>query len=67
MKRNVLGWRGKIGWLKASLFSQAILALYFQVMQWLPLGGWNYPPGFTSFGVQVMHGDASGQDFPVVF
>lgn len=50
-------------WLKASLFSQAILALYFQVVQWLPLGRWNYQPGFTPFGVQVMHGDASGQDF----
>src|SRR5687768_10191757 len=53
----------KMKWLKASLFSQAILALYFQVMQWLPLGRWNYQPGFTPFGVQVMHGDASGQDF----
>jgi hypothetical protein len=50
-------------WLKASLFSQAILALYFQVIQWLPLGRWNSQPGFTPFGVQVIHGNATGQDF----
>jgi hypothetical protein len=50
-------------WLKASLFSQAILALYFQVIQWLPLGRWNYQPGFTPFGVQVIHGNATGQNF----
>jgi hypothetical protein len=49
-------------WLTASLFAQAILAVYFQVIQWLPLGRWNYQPGFTPFGVQVIHGRATGQD-----
>ena len=28
-------------WLRTSLFTQAILALYFQAIQWLPLGDWN--------------------------
>lgn len=28
-------------WLRASLFAQAILAFYFQAIQWLPLGDWN--------------------------
>ena len=39
-------------WLRLSLFAQAILALYFQVIQWLPLGSWNYQPehsGLTPF------------------
>ena len=31
-------------WLRASLFTQAILAFYFQAVQWLPLGDWNYQP-----------------------
>ncbi len=52
-----------MNWLRASLFAQAILALYFQVIQWLPLGGWNYQPGFTPFGVEVIHGRAAWQDF----
>lgn len=49
-------------WLRASVFAQAILALYFQVIQWLPLGNWNYQPGFTPFGVEVIHGRATLQD-----
>ena len=28
-------------WLRTSLFAQAILASYFQAIQWLPLGDWN--------------------------
>jgi hypothetical protein len=28
-------------WLRASLFAQVLLALYFQAIQWLPLGDWN--------------------------
>ena len=28
-------------WLRASLVAQAILASYFQAVQWLPLGNWN--------------------------
>jgi hypothetical protein len=49
-------------WLRASLFAQAILALYFQVIQWLPLGSWNYQPGFTPLGVQAIHGRATALD-----
>ena len=47
-------------WLTASLIAQAILAAYVQVIQWLPLGRWNYQPGFTPFAVQVLHGRATG-------
>ena len=39
-------------WLRVSLCAQAILAIYFQVIQWFPLGNWNYQPehpGPTSF------------------
>lgn len=49
-------------WLRVSLFSQAILAGYFQVIQWLPLGGWNYQPGFTPLGVEAIHGRATVRD-----
>jgi hypothetical protein len=49
-------------WLHASLIAQAILALYFQVIQWLPLGRWNRQPGFTPLGVQAMQGHATVQD-----
>jgi hypothetical protein len=49
-------------WLGASLVAQAILALYFQVIQWFPLGRWNYQPGFTPLRVQAIHGRATAQD-----
>ncbi len=49
-------------WLRFSLYSQAILAGYFQVIQWLPLGRWNYQPGFTPLGVDAIHGRATVQD-----
>lgn len=32
-------------WLPASLVTQIILAAYFQVVLWLPLGSWNDQPG----------------------
>lgn len=32
-------------WLKASLVIQIILAVYFQVVVWFPLGSWNDQPG----------------------
>jgi hypothetical protein len=32
-------------WLRASLVTQIILAAYFQVVLWLPLGSWNDQPG----------------------
>src|SRR5512135_2319825 len=49
-------------WLRVSLVSQAILAGYFQVIQWFPLRQWNYQPGFTPLGVEVIHGRATAQD-----
>jgi len=30
-----------VKWLRVSLFAQAALAVYFQAVQWLPLGRWN--------------------------
>ncbi len=49
-------------WLRASLIVQAILALYFQLIAWLPLGHWNYQPGFVPLGVEAAQGHASAQD-----
>jgi hypothetical protein len=34
-----------MAWLRASLIVQVILALYFQVIIWFPLGSWNDQPG----------------------
>ena len=51
-----------MSWLRVSLFSQALLAGYFQVIQCLPLGRWNYQPGFTPFGVETIHGRATAPD-----
>jgi hypothetical protein len=38
------------------------LAAYFQAIQWLPLGQWNYQPGFTPFAAQVIRGRATCLD-----
>lgn len=46
-------------WLRASLLSQGLLALYFQLIQWLPLGSWNYQPGFRPLGVEAIQGRAT--------
>jgi hypothetical protein len=32
-------------WLRASLVLQILLALYFQLIMWFPLGAWNDQPG----------------------
>jgi hypothetical protein len=50
-------------WLKASLVAQALLAVYFQLIQWLPLGRWNYQPGFTPLAVLARNGSATSQEF----
>jgi len=34
-----------MAWLKASLAAQVVLAFYFQVILWFPLGSWNDQPG----------------------
>ena len=33
-----------MNWLRCSLLAQAILAFYFQAIQWFPLGRWNFQP-----------------------
>ncbi len=37
-----------MAWLRLSLFAQTILAIYFQTVQWIPLGNWNYQPEQSS-------------------
>jgi hypothetical protein len=51
-----------MSWLRVSLVAQAILALYFQVIQWLPLGRWNFQPRFRPFAVQIARGEAGIAD-----
>lgn len=53
-------------WLRVSLLSQALLAVYFQLIQWLPLGSWNYQPGFTPLGVEAIQGRAATSDILLV-
>ena len=50
-------------WLRASLIAQGTLTAYVQLIQWVPLGRWNYQPGFTPFAVEVIHGSAAPLDF----
>jgi hypothetical protein len=53
-------------WLRVSLLFQAMLALYFQLIQWLPLGSWNYQSGFSPLGVEAMQGRAAASDILLV-
>jgi hypothetical protein len=46
-------------WLRVSLAAQAILALYFQVIQWFSLSQWNFQPQFRPFVTQVARGEAT--------
>jgi hypothetical protein len=34
-----------MGYLKASLVMQIVLAIYFEAVVWVPLGAWNNQPG----------------------
>ena len=34
-------------YLRLSLATQFLLAVYFQIINWFPLGHWNYQPGFV--------------------
>lgn len=42
--------------LRNSIFTQAVLAVYFQAIQWLPLGRWNYQPGFDPLLTGALQG-----------
>jgi len=53
-------------WVRVSLIAQAVLAGYFQAIQWFPLGRWNYQPGFTPFAIQLARGGGSAGDFLVL-
>ena len=43
-------------WREASLLAQITLALYFQAMNWVSLGAWNYQPGFEPLARQAADG-----------
>ena len=45
----------KADWLRVSFITQVALAAYFQVVQWIPLGKWNYQPGFEPLIVRTVH------------
>lgn len=51
-----------MNWLRVSLFAQAILALYFQVIQWFPLGNWGYQPGNPPLSVLAVQGRLTARD-----
>ena len=56
----------KMQWLRVSLIAQVILALYFQIVQWVPLGRWNFQPGFEPLAAQAFHGHIDIQDLALV-
>jgi hypothetical protein len=43
-------------WLAASAIAQLVLALYFQAVNWLPMGSWNYQPGSVPLVQQFADG-----------
>lgn len=43
-------------WLGASLIAQVALSAYFQAINWVPMGRWNYQPGAQPLGVQAANG-----------
>src|SRR5450759_20086 len=53
---------GIAGWLAASVVAQVALALYFQAINWLPLGFWNYQPGAEPLASQAAHGQLAALD-----
>jgi hypothetical protein len=52
-------------WLRRSLILQIALALYFQLVLWIPLGGWNNQPGERFIAI-LANGKASVGDFCLV-
>jgi hypothetical protein len=55
-----------MGYLKASLMAQIVLAVYFEAMVWFPLGAWNDQPGKRLIAV-VRSGEAPVAVFVFTF
>jgi hypothetical protein len=53
---------GRIGWLAASAMAQVLLAVYFQAINWLPMGSWNYQPGSKPLASQAVQGQLAALD-----
>lgn len=49
-------------WLAASAIAQIVLALYFQAVNWLPMGSWNYQPGSEPLAQQFANGSIAIAD-----
>ncbi len=56
----------KTKWFRVSFIAQVALALYFQIIQWFPLGKWNYQPGFDPLVSRALHGGIDIQDIAFV-
>lgn len=53
--------------LRISLVTQGLFAVYFQLINWFSLGGWNDQPGFVPFVTSVAAGDVAWSDFGILF
>jgi hypothetical protein len=53
-------------WSRVALAAQIGLAIYFQAMEWLPLGRWNYQPGFEPLATQAVRGHLDLADVALV-
>jgi hypothetical protein len=53
--------RSRVAWV-----AQGGLAAYFQAIQWLPLGRWNYQPGFYPLATQAAQGRLAPADVALV-
>lgn len=49
-------------WWRISFLAQVILAAYFQLNVWLPLGKWNFQPGFQPLLLQAAGGTLAVED-----
>ncbi|HEX9160306.1 MAG TPA: hypothetical protein VF980_01260 [Thermoanaerobaculia bacterium] len=53
-------------WLRYSLLVQWLLAIYFQLIFWIPLGSWNAQPGSSPLLTQTAHGQLEIGDLAFV-
>jgi hypothetical protein len=53
-------------WSRVALAAQVGLAVYFQAIEWFPLGRWNYQPGFEALATQAVRGHLELADVAVV-
>jgi hypothetical protein len=55
-----------LNYLRIALVTQLLLAVYFQTINWFPLGLWNYQPGFVPLFTSAISGKLNCADVVTV-